>query len=39
MKYEIAHGVPEHERVGHLDRVSCGSGDDPGEPDAIKWMN
>ena len=39
MKYEIAHGVPEHERVGHLDRVSCGSGDDPGEPDAITWMN
>ncbi|MCK0714142.1 YeaC family protein [Chromohalobacter sarecensis] len=39
MKYEVAHGIPENERVGYLERSSCSTNDEAGESDAIKWMN
>ncbi|MCI0510602.1 hypothetical protein C8E00_101201 [Chromohalobacter marismortui] len=39
MKYEIAHGVPENERVGYFERGGCGTTDEAGESNAIKWMN
>lgn len=39
MKYEVAHDIPENERVGHLERGGCGTNDEAGESDAIKWMN
>lgn len=39
MKYEVAHDIPENERVGYLERGGCGSEDGAGESDTIKWMN
>nr|WP_218976069.1 MULTISPECIES: DUF1315 family protein [Chromohalobacter] len=39
MKYEVAHDIPENERVGYLERGGCGTDDEAGESDTIKWMN
>ncbi|WP_136064451.1 YeaC family protein [Modicisalibacter radicis] len=37
MRYEIAHNVPEHERVGYM-QGSCKS-QAASDEDSIKWMN
>lgn len=39
MKYEVAHDIPENERVGYLERGGYGTDDEAGESDTIKWMN
>ncbi|WP_328188922.1 YeaC family protein [Marinobacter sp. OP 3.4] len=36
--YEKTHNIPEHERVGYIERQSCGSGKDPGE-DTIRIVS
>ncbi|SHF41531.1 hypothetical protein SAMN02745148_02570 [Modicisalibacter ilicicola DSM 19980] len=38
MRYEIEHGVPEHERVGYLGASGCGSATNDGG-DGVKWVN
>ncbi|WP_280561521.1 DUF1315 family protein [Chromohalobacter sp. 48-RD10] len=39
MKYEVAHDIPENERVGYIERGGGGTDDGAGESDTIKWMN
>lgn len=43
IKYELEHKVPEEQRVGYIDRHSCGSHDEHDDhghaPDPIKWVN
>lgn len=45
IKYEAEHGVSPDQRVGYLDRTSCGSDADGGQDSAsdgeesLKWVN
>ncbi|SFH20251.1 YeaC family protein [Modicisalibacter xianhensis] len=39
MRYEIEHNVPEDQRVGYLQRQSCGTQDTTDGEDSIKWVN
>ncbi len=39
--YEATHDIPEQDRVGYIERHSCGSDESPGEaaPETIRILN